>query len=99
MAEGARLESAYTPKGYRGFESRFLRKNFLKKIEKQQTLKKHISLINLKFKFKSNNVSSKESSCIYEISLYKNKDFLNEIVGIKGISEVNLLNQDGESQY
>lgn len=25
MAEGARLESAYTPKGYRGFESRFLR--------------------------------------------------------------------------
>ena len=34
MAEGARLESAYTPKGYRGFESRFLRKkineNFLK---------------------------------------------------------------------
>lgn len=26
VAEGARLESAYTPKGYRGFESRFLRK-------------------------------------------------------------------------
>ena len=25
--EGARLESAYTPKGYRGFESRPLRKN------------------------------------------------------------------------
>ena len=25
MAEGARTESAYTPKGYRGFESRFLR--------------------------------------------------------------------------
>lgn len=25
MAEGARLESAYTPKGYREFESRFLR--------------------------------------------------------------------------
>ena len=25
VAEGARLESAYTPKGYRGFESRFLR--------------------------------------------------------------------------
>ena len=29
MAEGARLESVYTSKGYRGFESLFLRKNFL----------------------------------------------------------------------
>ena len=48
MAEGARLESAYTPKGYRGFESRFLRKeldeksqfanwNFKTLIEKKQT--------------------------------------------------------------
>ena len=26
MVEEARLESVYTPKGYRGFESRFLRK-------------------------------------------------------------------------
>lgn len=26
VAEGARLESVYTPKGYRGFESRFLRR-------------------------------------------------------------------------
>jgi hypothetical protein len=25
VAEGARLESVYTPKGYRGFESPFLR--------------------------------------------------------------------------
>ena len=29
MAEGARLESVYTSKGYRGFESLFLRNNFL----------------------------------------------------------------------
>ena len=49
VAEGARLESAYTPKGYRGFESRFLRKIFLKKREPKTTLK-NISLINLKFK-------------------------------------------------
>lgn len=58
-----------------------------------------LKLNNIKYKFKSNNISSKESSCIYEINLYKNKEFLNEIVAIKGISEVNLLNQDGESQY
>ena len=58
-----------------------------------------LKLNNIKYKFKSNNISNKESSCIYEINLYKNKEFLNEIVAIKGISEVNLLNQDGESQY
>ena len=58
-----------------------------------------LKLNNIQYKFKSNNISNKESSCIYEINLYKNKEFLNEIVAIKGISEVNLLNQDGESQY
>ncbi len=30
MVEGARLESVYTPKGYRGFESHSLRLHFLK---------------------------------------------------------------------
>ncbi len=53
----------------------------------------------IKFRFKSNNISTKESSCIYEITLNKNKDFVNEISNIKGINEVTLLSQDGESQY
>ena len=53
----------------------------------------------IKYKFKSNNVSTKESSCIYEINLNKNNDFINEISLIKGINEVTLLSQDGESQY
>lgn len=53
----------------------------------------------IKYKFKSNNITSKESSCIYEINLKNNKDFVNDISTIKGIIEVSLLSQDGESQY
>ena len=53
----------------------------------------------IKFKFKSNNITNKESSCIYEINLNKEKDFVNEISELKGINEVSLLSQDGESQY
>ena len=53
----------------------------------------------IKYRFKSNNVTTKESSCIYEIKLNKDNDFINEISSIKGISEISLLNQDGESQY
>jgi len=53
----------------------------------------------IKYKFKSNNISTKESSCIYEINLNKNNDFVNEISSLKGINEVTLLSQDGESQY
>ena len=51
------------------------------------------------FKLKSENLSSKESSYIYELKLNKNKDFIKDILNIKGVSEVNLLSQDGESQY
>lgn len=53
----------------------------------------------LKYKLKSENLSSKESSYIYELRNVKNKDFVSEILKIKGVSEVNLLSQDGESQY
>lgn len=51
----------------------------------------------IKYKLKSSNLSSKESSYIYEVKLKKDKEFLNEILKIKGITEVSLLNQDGES--
>jgi len=53
----------------------------------------------IKYKFKSNNMTTKECSCIYEISIKKSKDFINDISSIKGITEVSLLSQDGESQY
>jgi hypothetical protein len=53
----------------------------------------------IKFKFKSNNMTMKECSCIYEVSIKKNTSFMNDISGIKGITEVSLLSQDGESQY
>ena len=35
MVEEARLESVYTPKGYRGFESRFLRKQLNSKTNRR----------------------------------------------------------------
>ena len=41
----------------------------------------------------------KHSSCIYEININKNKNFMDDITDIKGITEVSLLSQDGESQY
>ena len=53
----------------------------------------------IKYKFKSNNMTTKECSCIYEINIKKNKEFINNISSIKGITEVSLLSQDGESQY
>ena len=53
----------------------------------------------IKYKFKSNNMTTKECSCIYEISIKKNKDFINDISSIKGVVEVSLLSQDGECQY
>ena len=53
----------------------------------------------IKFKFKSNNMTAKECSCIYEVSIKKNTTFINDISTIKGIAEVSLLSQDGESQY
>gem|GEM_PF-3583046 len=34
VVEGARLESVYTPKGYRGFESRSLRLGLKKKLKR-----------------------------------------------------------------
>ena len=54
---------------------------------------------NVKYKLKSENLSSKESSYIYEIKIKNDKEFINEILKIKGVNEVNLLSQDGESQY
>ena len=53
----------------------------------------------IKYKLKSENLSNKESSYIYELKVNKDKDFIGEILKIKGVSEVNLLSQDGESQY
>ena len=53
----------------------------------------------IKYKLKSENLSSKESSYIYELKLHKNRDFVKDIMKIKGIVEVNLLSSDGESQY
>lgn len=53
----------------------------------------------IKYKFKSNNVTNKESSIIYEITIKKNKEFINYISKMKGINEVSLLSQDGEIQY
>ena len=53
----------------------------------------------VKYKLKSENLSSKESSYIYELKVKKDKSFVEEILKIKGVSEVNLLSQDGESQY
>ena len=53
----------------------------------------------IKYKLKSENLSNKESSYIYELKIKNDKEFINEILKIKGINEVNLLSQDGESQY
>lgn len=53
----------------------------------------------IKYKFKSNNMTTKECSCIYEIIIKKNRDFINDISSIKGVTEVSLLSQDGECQY
>ena len=53
----------------------------------------------IKYKLKSQNLSSKESSYIYELRVKKDKEFINEILKVKGVNEVNLLSQDGESQY
>ena len=53
----------------------------------------------VKYKLKSNNLSSNESSVIYEVKSPKDKDFLNVVLKIKGIKEVNLMNQDGIIDY
>ena len=53
----------------------------------------------VKYKLKSENLSSKESSYIYELKIKNDKSFVDEILKIKGVNEVNLLSQDGESQY
>ena len=53
----------------------------------------------IKYRLKSENLSSKESSYIYELKVKKDKDFIKELLKIKGVNEVNLLSQDGESQY
>ena len=36
----------------------------------------------IKYKFKSNNISSKECSCIYEVGIKKNKEFILQAVKI-----------------
>lgn len=53
----------------------------------------------VKYKLKSNSISNKESSAIYEIKSKKSKDFMNVILKVKGIKEVNLMNQDGIIEY
>ena len=49
VVEGARLESAYTPKGYQGFESLFLRKNI--KMLKNRILKLKLNINKLKLNY------------------------------------------------
>ena len=58
-----------------------------------------LSTHKIKYKLKSENLSSKESSYIYELRIKEDKEFINEILKLKGVNEVNLLSQDGESQY
>ena len=53
----------------------------------------------IKYKFKSESLSNKESYYIYEVALGKNKDFVNKISKIKGVTDVNLMSQEGESGY
>lgn len=51
----------------------------------------------IKYNLKSENISSKESCYIFEVNINKNKDFVEEVMKIKGVSEVNLLNQNYEN--
>lgn len=53
----------------------------------------------IKYRLKSENLSTNESSYIYEIKVKKKKDFIYDIKNIKGVSEVSLLTQDGECSY
>ena len=53
----------------------------------------------IKYIIKSQNISTKGSNCIIELKNIKDKEFIDVIYKIKGIEEVNLLLQDGESQY
>ena len=53
----------------------------------------------VKYKMKSNNISNNESSVIYEVKSPKSKDYLHVILKIKGVNEVNLMNQDGIIEY
>ena len=66
------------------------------KLEKIEIILKSYKV---KYKLKSNNISSNESSVIYEVRSPKNKDFLDVIQKTKGIKEVNLMNQDGIIDY
>lgn len=52
-----------------------------------------------KYKMKSNNLSSKESSVIYEVKSPKSKDYLDVLLKVNGVSEVNLMNQDSNIDY
>ncbi len=58
-----------------------------------------LNFYKIKYRLKSSNISSNESSYIYELKLKDNKDFINEIKNIKGVKEVSLLSQDGECSY
>ena len=71
---------------------------YLKKV-KLEDIEKILKTYKVKYKLKSQNLSSNESSYIYELKVKKNKNFIYDIKSIKGVSEVNLLSQDGESQY
>ena len=53
----------------------------------------------VKYKMKSNNLSSKESSVIYEVRSPKSKDFLDVLFKVNGVNEVNLMNQDSTVEY
>ncbi len=53
----------------------------------------------VKCKLKSINITNRESNNIYEIRYKGSSDFISEILSMKNVKEVNLLSQDGESQY
>ena len=48
----------------------------------------------IKYKLKSENISSNNSNCIYEVHVKKSKEFIKDISKIKGVSEVNLISCD-----
>ena len=53
----------------------------------------------VKYKLKSNNISNNDCSVIYEVRSPKSKDYLSVIMKIKGITEINVMNQDGIIEY
>ena len=58
-----------------------------------------LSSYKVKYNLKSNNLSSKESSVIYEVKSSNSKDYMDVLLKIDGVNEVNLMNQDSTVDY